>query len=65
MKSRSDESSLFFPNSLSILFKFTKNGYLRTVFLNANTKEDQEVLEKALDRIIKPYHFGWLKRLFR
>jgi hypothetical protein len=65
MKSKNDESSLFFPNSLSVLFKFTESGYLKAVFLNANTKEDQEILEKALDRIIKPSHLNWLRRLFR
>jgi hypothetical protein len=45
--------------------EFSDTGYLRAVYLNAETNGDQETLERALSRLIKPGHFSWVRRLFR
>jgi|GEM_PF-903647 hypothetical protein len=45
--------------------EFTSNGYLRAVYLNAVTDGDQEILERALHRLLKPGHIGWVRRLIR
>ena len=44
---------------------FSETGYLRAVHLNAETDGDQEVLVRALTRILAPGHLGWIRRLFR
>jgi hypothetical protein len=51
-------------SNLSIVFKFSKGGWLKAILLNAETDRDQAILEKALDRLIKTAHFSWLRRLF-
>jgi hypothetical protein len=51
-------------NNLSVIFKFSESGRVKAIFLNAETDRDQATLEKALDRLIKTTHFGWLRRLF-
>ncbi len=50
---------------ISAVFEFTKSGYLEAILLNAESETDQVTLERALDRLFKPYRFGWIKRLFR
>ena len=52
-------------NKLSAVFVFTENGFLKKIMLNAETEKDQETLERALNRILKPLHFSWVRRLFR
>lgn len=44
---------------------FSRNGFLRAVLLNAQSSGDEDVLEKALDRLLKPMHVSWVRRLFR
>jgi len=48
---------------ISILFEFTKTGRLKAIFLNAENDRDQALLEKCLDRLIRPNQFGTLNRL--
>ena len=50
---------------LTAQFEFTENGYLKAVLLNAENEKGQATLERALDRLFKPDHFRWVKRLFK
>jgi hypothetical protein len=50
---------------LSAQFEFTKTGYLKAILLNAESEKDQATLERTLDRLFKPDHYGWIKRLFK
>ena len=52
-------------NKITAQFEFTGTGYLNSILLNAESEKDQATLEKALDRLFKPQHFGWIRRLFR
>ena len=45
--------------------EFTPTGYLKAILLNAETDGDQVTLERALNRLLKPGHVSWIKRLFR
>lgn len=45
--------------------EFSETGYLRAVYLNAETDGDQAILEKALFRLLKPDHVSLIRRLFR
>jgi hypothetical protein len=44
---------------------FSKSGYLRGVLLNAENLGDEEVLEGAINRLLKPAHVSWVRRLFK
>jgi hypothetical protein len=44
---------------------FTSTGYLLAILLNAQSNGDEAVLERALDRLLKPDHIDWVRRLFR
>lgn len=50
---------------LSAQFEFTETGYLKAILLNAGSEKDQATLERALDRLFKPDHYRWIKRLFK
>ena len=50
---------------LSIQFQFTETGYLKAILLNAENEKDQETLENALDSLLNPRHFNWIRRLFK
>ena len=52
-------------NKLTAQLEFTESGYLKAILLNAGSKRDQATLEKALNRLLKPSPFSWIKRLFR
>ena len=52
-------------NKLSVIFEFTRSGYLKNILINAPTDREQATLEGALDRLIKPDHNSWIKRLLR
>ena len=39
---------------LTALFEFDKSGKLKAVFLNSQDDQGQAILEKALQRILKP-----------
>ncbi len=45
--------------------EFSSGGYLKSVFLQCHSDEDQEVLERALGRLLKSDHIGWFRRLLR
>lgn len=44
--------------------EFSETGFLTAVYLNAETDSDQATLERALNRLLKPSHISWIKRLF-
>jgi len=48
---------------LSAVFEFTETGYLKAILLNAASEKDQATLERALDRLFKPSHFAWVRRI--
>lgn len=50
---------------ISAVFEFTETGYLKAILLNVGSVKDQETLERALDRLFKPSHLSWVRRLFR
>ena len=50
---------------LTATLKFTKTGRLKTVYLCVPSDQAQKVLEGAIERLIKPFHWGWLRRLCR
>jgi hypothetical protein len=50
---------------LSAQFEFTETGYLKAILLNAESDEKQATLERALDRLLKPDSYGWIKRIFK
>ena len=52
-------------NKISVVFEFTRTGFLKAILLNAPDDEGQATLERALDRLCKPRHFGWIRRMFR
>jgi len=45
--------------------EFSSSGDLKTILLNAENDGDQETLERALYRLLKPDHAGWFQRLLR
>lgn len=48
---------------ITATLQFSETGYLRSILLNAQSNGDEAVLERALDRLFKPGHIGWVKRL--
>jgi len=50
---------------ISVTMEFTSTGYLQSVLLNAQSDGDEAVLDRALNRLLKPDHFSWVRRLFR
>jgi hypothetical protein len=50
---------------ISVTMEFTSTGYLKSVLLNAQNDGDEEVLGKALNRLLKPNHVSWVRRLFK
>lgn len=50
---------------ISVVLEFTRTGFLKAVMLNAPDDEGQIILQQSLDRLCKPQHFSWLRRLFR
>jgi hypothetical protein len=50
---------------LTAMLEFTKTGHLKTVYLCASSDQAQKVLEGAIERLIKPFHWRWLRRLCR
>lgn len=51
--------------TITATLTFSKSGYLRAVLLNAENLGDEEVLEGAINRLLKPVHVSWVRRLFR
>jgi hypothetical protein len=52
-------------DKISVVLEFTRTGFLKAVMLNAPDDEGQIILQQSLDRLCKPQHFSWLRRLFR
>ncbi len=49
---------------VTAVFEFNQTGNLVSVFLNAENERDQLVLERGIERLVKPSHLSWMKRLF-
>jgi hypothetical protein len=49
---------------ISGLFEFNSTGGLKTIFLNAESEQDQKVLQRGLSDLLKPQRFEWIRRLF-
>jgi hypothetical protein len=45
--------------------EFSDTGYLKCIYLNSETEEDQKILERALKRLFKPDHVLWIRRILR
>lgn len=58
-------SDRFDIDKITAVFEFTRTGYLKAVMLNAPDEQAQDALERALNRLFKPDHFGWVRRLFK
>lgn len=50
---------------ITVTMEFTENGYLKSILMNAQNSDDEAVLERALDRLLRPGHLSWIKRLLR
>ncbi|UCG12781.1 MAG: hypothetical protein JSU72_20310 [Deltaproteobacteria bacterium] len=50
---------------LTAMLEFTKTGYLKTVYLCASSDQAQKLLETAIQRLIKPWHWRWLRGLLK
>jgi hypothetical protein len=50
---------------ISALFEFNSTGNLKTICLNAESQEDQKILEKGLAKLFKPNCIEWIRRLFQ
>jgi hypothetical protein len=60
MSTKRPESS-----ELIAMLKFTESGYLKTIYLCVSDDRAQKILEKALERFVRPWHWQWFQRLFR
>lgn len=49
---------------LQAVLNFTAGGYLKSIFLKAETDHGQAILEKALLRVLNHGNTSWLRRLF-
>ena len=47
------------------VLEFNPNGDLKNIFLNSQDDRDQFILQRGIERLIRPYHFGWVRRFFR
>ena len=52
-------------SEITAVFQFNPIGGLKTIFLNAESEQDQKVLQRGLSDLLKPQKFTLLKRLFR
>ena len=52
-------------SEITAVFQFNPIGDLKTIFLNAESEQDQKVLQRGLSDLLKPQKFTLLKRLFR
>ena len=50
---------------ISATIEFNKNGWVKNIFLNAQSSGDEDILEKGIERLVKPSHTNWLKKLFQ
>jgi hypothetical protein len=48
-----------------VIFAFSRGGYLKSILLGGDNDQDNETLQKALNRLLNPSHFGWIRKLFR
>jgi len=51
-------------SDLTAMLEFSETGYLKKIYLCASNVRAQEVLAKAIQRLIKPEQWRWLRRLF-
>lgn len=52
-------------NKLSVIFEFTQSGGLKNILLNSLNDRNQTTLERALERLMQPNQFSWVRGLFR
>lgn len=50
---------------ISVTMEFSSTGYLQSILLNAQNDGDEAILDRALNRLLKPGHFAWVRRLFK
>jgi hypothetical protein len=50
---------------LTAIFEFTETGLLKAILLNAPNEEGEKILQRALDRLLNPTHWGWIRKLFK
>ena len=50
---------------ITAVFEFSQTGRLKGIFWNAESEEDQAILERGLARLLKPNCLDWLRRLFK
>lgn len=50
---------------ITAVFEFNQNGYLKSIFLNSQGERDQLILERGIERLMKPSYLGWVRRLFK
>jgi hypothetical protein len=50
---------------ISAVFKFSRSGFLKMIYLNAETQEDQKILQRGLFALLKPQKFNLIKKLFK
>ena len=51
--------------TITATFQFNRYGQPLSVFLNAENENDQAVLQRALDRLLRPQNISWLNRILR
>jgi hypothetical protein len=50
---------------ISAVFEFTLTRRLVKVFLNSENDQDQLVLQRGIERLVRPSYLSWIRRLFR
>jgi hypothetical protein len=51
-------------DSIGIYLESTKQGFLKGIYFDANVDKDFKVLQGLLERLTRPGHFGWMKKIF-
>jgi len=49
---------------ISAVFKFNPTGKLERVLLNSESDQDQLVLQRGIERLVRPSYLSWVRRLF-
>jgi hypothetical protein len=50
---------------LNILIKLDRGGWIRKIYVCSKDSDDAEIIARALNRIIKPSCFHWIRRLLK
>ena len=49
---------------ITALFEFSQSGNLKTIFLNAETEDDEAILQRGLSNLLRPEKMGLIRRVF-